>query len=368
MTPLFALLRGQPVRWQDLGLTRDEFFAVCDREELRGLLFSCIASSERGDDWPASIREELVGSAREAAAAEMVRRREIAEVLEDLHDSGVRAVMIKGAALAYSVYPDPAARARLDTDVVIDAADQVAVREVFARRGYTAPPYCAELFSQIELKKTDPFGLTHIFDVHWQISTQPVFAGLLTHEEILSRAVPVPALGPHALGPSAPDALLLACVHPVMHHQNAERVLWLYDIHLLASRLSRADFSLFTQRAKQKAVAAVCAHQLRLAQRRLGTPIPEGVVGDLSRVDGVEPSAAYLASDRRWHDEMISSFRGLPRVGDRIRLVREVLFPSPSYMLGAYGMRGKPLASCLLPALYVHRNVRGVLKILRGRK
>ena len=54
--------------------------------------------------------------------------------------------------------------------------------------------------------------------------------------------------------------------------------------------------------------------------------------------------------------------------GDRVRLLREVLLPSPSYMLGAYGLRGKPLGTWLLPALYVHRNVRGAWKILTGKK
>jgi hypothetical protein len=49
-------------------------------------------------------------------------------------------------------------------------------------------------------------------------------------------------------------------------------------------------------------------------------------------------------------------------------MLRDVLLPSPSYMLGVYGVRGKPLAPWLLPALYVHRNLRGAWKILAGKK
>ena len=45
-----------------------------------------------------------------------------------------------------------------------------------------------------------------------------------------------------------------------------------------------------------------------------------------------------------------------------------MLLPSPAYMLGTYGLRGKPLGSWLLPALYVHRNMRGAWKILTGKK
>ena len=64
----------------------------------------------------------------------------------------------------------------------------------------------------------------------------------------------------------------------------------------------------------------------------------------------------------------MASVRASPSVGTRARLLREVLFPSPHYMLGAYGYRDKPLAVCLLPALYAHRNLRGMWKILMGKK
>ena len=95
--------------------------------------------------------------------------------------------------------------------------------------------------------------------------------------------------------------------------------------------------------------------------------MPPGVIAELSR-PATEPSADYLASHRRWHHELASSVRGLPRFGDRVRLLRDVLLPSPAYMLGAYGLRGKPLGPWLLPALYMHRNVRGAWKILTGKK
>ena len=167
--------------------------------------------------------------------------------------------------------------------------------------------------------------------------------------------------------PCAVDALLLACIHPVMHHQNAERMLWIYDTHLLASSLTRNDFHDFAERAMRKNVAAVCAHELRRAQALFGTRLPADDLRELAAaVD--EPSAAYLATGRTWRHELASSVRALPRAGDRIKLLRDVLLPSPSYMLGTYGLRGKTLGPWLLPALYVHRNMRGAWKVLRGKK
>jgi hypothetical protein len=81
-----------------------------------------------------------------------------------------------------------------------------------------------------------------------------------------------------------------------------------------------------------------------------------------------EPSEAYLASHRTWRHEVASSIRALPRAADRVKLMREVLMPSPAYMLGAYGLQRNSLGTLLLPALYVHRNMMGAWKVLTGKK
>ena len=138
-------------------------------------------------------------------------------------------------------------------------------------------------FHNSKCRRSTAFGVCHVFDIHWKISTQAVFDGVLTYDEMLPRAQPAPGLGPHAMTAGAVDALLLACIHPVMHHRNEQRVLWIYDIHLLAGRLSAHQFAEFTRLARQKQVAGICAHQLRLAQTVFQTALPPGVIADLSR-------------------------------------------------------------------------------------
>ena len=362
-----AILAGRLPRWQEMHASADVLLRLCEEEDLAVLIHHRLTQSGIENDWPDAIREALAAKARTAAGEELLRGRETRAVIEALAAAGIRALLIKGTPLAYSAYPSPAARPRDDTDLVIRSADVGAARGAMASLGYITTVHCSDLFSQFEVQKRDRLGVVHAFDVHWKISTQPVFAHVLTYEEMLPCAVPVPSLGPAALAPSTTHALLLSCIHPVMHHQNCERMLWTYDVHLLASSLAPDVFTGFVRHAIDKRVAAVCAQRLRLAQTMFGTPVPAGAMRELSAaVD--EPSAAYLASHRRWHHELASSLRGLPRFGDRLKLLREVLLPSPHYMLGAYGLRGKPLGPWLLPALYVHRNVRGAWKILAGKK
>src|SRR5688500_13095157 len=219
-----------------------EFLDHCARHDLFGLAHTRVNARADRNEWPAAVRDELVRYARDETARELLRRQEMAEVIDALADCGVRAVVLKGTALAYTVYDNPVARPRLDSDLFIDARDRAIAKMVLERRGYVAPPYCADLLSQVEMMRTDRFGLGHVLDVHWKISTQAMFADVLTYRDVVSRGVSVPALGTSAVAPCGVHALLLACVHPVMHHQNEERLLWIYDIHLLAATMTEIDF------------------------------------------------------------------------------------------------------------------------------
>lgn len=364
---LSSILVGAAVSWPSLRMTPAEFLDTCAVHEISALVHARIrnVSSDRG--WPAEVRDALAGLARAETAREMVRCAAITAAVDALATAGVRSIVFKGTALAYTVYETPTERPRLDTDILIDVADRQVTRSVLEALGYTAPPCCDDVFSQFQMERTDEFGLRHVIDVHWRISTQQLFADVLSYSEMRHCAVPAPALGRTALAPSCVDALLLSCVHPAMHHQNVERLLWIYDTHLLAARLTPADFVDFARRAREKRVAAVCAHHLRRARAALGTRVPDAVLTELAAATH-EPSAEYLASQRRWHHELASSLRALPRVGDRVTLMRRVLLPAPAYILAAYGLRDKPLAPWLLPALYVHRGVRGAWKVLAGKK
>ena len=361
-------LAGEPASWDGLKITADELLALCEKEELVPLVYERLSRGGSADEWPPQLRESITAGARRFATEEALRGAEARTVLAALAGQGVQPILIKGTALAYTMYGAPAARPRHDTDLLVAAGDVETTRQAFSSLGYTATLYCHDLFSQFEVQKVDAFGVLHAFDVHWKISTQPVFADLLTYEELLPRAVPVTGLCRAAIAPRTVDALLLACFHPVMHHRNDTRALWVYDVHLLASHLARGELDEFVQLARRKKVAAICARALQQSQTTFGTCLPPGLIDALSAAGHAEPSSEYLASERRWHHELGSSLRGTPSFGGRARLLRQVLLPSPRYILEAYGLGRTPLASCLLPVLYIHRNLRGLWKVVRGKK
>jgi hypothetical protein len=367
-----ALLKGEAVPWSAIRMAPDEFVDACADRDLTALIHERLRTppSTQSRDWPREAYEALDTAARAQTAQELLREQELKSVLDVLAAEGINPILMKGTALAYDLYPNPISRPRLDTDLFIRLSDVSGVRRAMARHGYTAPVYCEGdlVFCQFPMLKTDAFGVCHTFDFHWKISTQSVFADVLVFDEIAAGAVDLPALGAHARAAGSIHALLLACIHPVMHHRNTESLIWIYDVHLLASRLSEAEFENFAELAIAKHVSAVCAHQLDAARRWFGTRIPDAVVMKLDAVNACEPSAAYLRPDRRWSNELISSIRGLPRWSDRLRLMREVVFPGPAYMLKAYQLVPSSIAAALLPLLYLHRLAAGGWKVIARQK
>ena len=351
-------------------MSPDQFLGACNDHGVTGLVDERLRELEEDGDWPRDVREAVGERTRARVAIELLRRRELNAVLDLLAAERICPVVLKGTALAYSHYLNPASRPRIDTDLLIRRDEVDTVRRVMARSGYSSPAYCDGelLFGQFPSTRTDAFGVAHAFDFHWKISTQAIFADLLSFDEISSDAIPLPAIGAHAMAAGPVHALLLACVHPVMHHRSVESLIWIYDIHLLASRLSERDLERFVDLAVARHVSGICAHQLAAARDRFGTSIGDRVISRLSELRAREPSVAYLRAGRRWHDELVSNVRGLPRWADRARLLREVMLPGPAYMLKAYGLPSSSLSAALLPVLYVHRLASGGWKVLAGQK
>ena len=365
-----AFLSGAPVEWSAFGMTAGEFLRACRDRDVTGLVDEHLRRGAAHPRWPDDVRDAVAAGTRARMANELLRCRETIAVLRDLALEGVHALILKGTALAYTVYDTPAARPRFDTDLLVRRDHVARVRRVMNARGYTEPVHADRdlLFCQFPLRKTDPHGLVHAFDIHWSISTQPVFRDVLTFDEIAARAVAVPALGPHARTAAPVHALLLACIHPVMHHRNVDWLLWRYDVHVIARSIGAAAFDVFVDLAIAKRVGAICAFQLDAVRAAFDTPIADGVVEKLRASAGGEPSAAYLCGNRTWADELRSSMRHLPRWRDRLRLFREVTLPPSRYMLAAYGFTPSSVTAALLPALYVHRLSSGGWRVLRRSK
>ena len=184
--------------------------------------------------------------------------------------------------------------------------------------------------------------------------------------------MPLPALGPNARALAPVHALLFACIHRAGHahaplfvdgiaHYGGDRLIWLYDIHLLVARMSAEDLDEFATLAAAKEIKAICAEALQRTRECFATPIPAQVIDALSKPGPVEPSARYLSGGRA--RQMLGDFLALDRWSDRGNWLRELAFPSAGYMRSKY----PDGAGSWLPVLYARRALSGVAHLIFSR-
>jgi len=369
---LAVILRAEAHAWP-AGLTAEDFLEEAALHGAQGLLHDCLEKS--GAFLPAGAPHEIVPMlsrwTRHEAACELLAQDRIAALLREFAKRDVPCLILKGTALAYSLYRHPHQRPRGDTDLLVPESHRDAAREAITSLGYEFPDAIGGrlISSQASAVLTDRHGMQHCVDLHWRLNNAQGFAAAFDFDELRSRAVPVPALAPGAWGSCPVDALLIACMHRVAHRYApyrmgdrehfGDRLIWLYDIHLLAQGLDKAGWQELAERATAKGLRAVCREALLRTSELLATDIPAGALETLGG-GSEEIPAGYLAGGRlRW---LLTDLRALPGLPGRLRLLAEHAFPPASYMRNRYRLRS-PL---WLPGLYLYRGLRGAWRLVRG--
>jgi Uncharacterised nucleotidyltransferase len=312
--------------------------------------------------------ESLFDELRRAVAVDLMRERTIRGLVEVLAATGVDVLLLKGAGLAYTVYAAPYLRPRADVDVMISRGHLERAEQALMAAGWTRPaePEGELVTGQRHYVLHDGSAFAEHLDLHWRIANPRLFCDAVVFEELLDRAVRMGALGPSARTLSLPDSLFVACLHRVAHHADGIDLLWLWDIHLLASRLSAGERAHFVGLAQRESMRAVCVRGLELAFARFRTAGAVELIAALRASSGEEeerrePSARFLDGNLRQVDLLQTD---LSRLGDwraRLRFVGQHLFPSASYMRAVYPR----CPAGVLPLAYVHRIVRGAPRWFR---
>ncbi len=291
---------------------------------------------------------------------ELRHRQILAGLLEALAARGMRALVIKGTALAYDLYPDAALRPRGDTDLLIAPSDLDRVRELLAAQGFSRPTgENAPAGSTQEVWHIVPPGSTaHDIDLHWQAFNGPSLAPVIPVEEAMAEGLPLPRLAPEARGLSRGHGLLHSCIHRAQHilspyfvdgkaHYGGDRLIWLYDIDLLARALNAGEWESFASRAIARGVAPVCRGALEEAQRLLGTPLPGDVMARLGAAPEGAVTRYLLGSGRK--GRAMADLRA-SGAGGAWRYLRARLLPPAAIVRGQY-----PHSRWPLPFLYLRR-------------
>ena len=314
-------------------------------------------------DLSAGLQREL----RQAAAFDAWCEQDLTRLLDALAAGGVDTLVMKGAALAHLIYDAPHLRVRVDTDLLIRRDQLEAAERVLEAQGWRRPPESDfELAAaQRHYEKPAPGSRRLHLDVHWRIANPRTFSDALSFDDIRARAVPVPALGRAARAPGTVDALFLACLHRVAHHDDEVDLLWLWDIHLLVSRLSRDEEEAFVALAVRTAMTGVCARGLDLAASAFAASAAAAMAPRLRAAgDGRSEPASRFLDGVRPIDTLRADLASVAGWRMALRLLGERVAPSRRYMRARYPRWPR----ALLWLAYVDRVVRGTPRwFLRSR-
>lgn len=212
----------------------------------------------------------------------------------------------------------------------------------------TAYPIRGELTTyQTQFSKQEVPGISVVLDVHWRINNRQFFAATLDYPGVLKLSVPIPQLHSRARGLAPPHALFLACLHRAANrygqhaddgHTSRDRLIWLYDIHLLLNGMTFEEIDLFVKLCRAFQVRTVCLDAIEQARTSLNTALPHSIVSGLANTEASELSAGYLTSSRL--KVLYMDFKSLPRWRDKLQLLAEYSLPDSRYLVDRYAVSG----------------------------
>ena len=310
------------------------------------------------DGIPVQVRKEAAQRLGSAKLAQRLRHSELCRLLAAFRQT--RVLLLKGAALAYTVYPEPHLRPRLDVDLLVSHDDIDEVLRALVACGYAREPAAALADSERSYNRVDATGLHHHADLHWGVANPAPFAKVLPFDEAWRSSLEVAALGPTARTLGHADALLLACVHRVAHHHDSPSLLWLWDIHLLARHMTTASWATLVRNADDTGMRAVTHRGLELTHEKFGTLVPAKILERLTPSGRNEPAARFIRG-LRLAEIAVTDLAAMRTWRARLTFFWGNLFPPLVHMRETFP--GYP--AYLLPLAYLHRIVRGAPKWFR---
>jgi len=236
---LLRLLTGSP---PEPGTDWEAVINLAQRHNVSPFLYHILRPHR--DRIPVVAHQTLQTLYYYAVARSLYRERQLREALDVLEAVGVPVVLLKGAAVAYTVYPDPALRTMGDLDLWIPREQLEQARSALQRLGYTLhskrnrPLALHDAYlGETQLLSNDP--TRGLIELHWNVFPGEWLRHAACIDEATLRERSVPLEGMAARRLASEDMVLNTCLHLVINHQlGVGSIRSMLDLYLIQSRLA----------------------------------------------------------------------------------------------------------------------------------
>lgn len=289
-----------------------------------------------------------------ASLIEAIQHQEATKlILSALTEANIQNVLMKGMALAHTVYPNPRCRQKGDLDLWIQVEERTEAIAALQKVGYhprdnkDRPPIWMEVFGgEQQMVSEQPYS--GLIELQWP-AIRGEWVRLTTdidHTGIWQRCQAFLLEGQPTAIMAVEDMLLHVCLHQAINHQFDRPWLRnLLDVHLMALQPSIA-WQEVAERAHKWRMATVTWTVLSLSRQLLGTPVPEAVLSTLSPsprrrqlIKGLRLENALLSmrkADGYEHRRLLILWFLIDRPQDALKLLRHSLLPTADWIEARY--------------------------------
>ena len=289
-------------------------------------------------------------------------------VLRRLHAANINVTVLKGFALANTLYIHPALRPRTDIDILIHPTDQKAIKDIFQSMGYYNLRGWEQkaIINQFSMKKPLSKGVNVLFDIHLKISNSKSIENILNYDELLTNADTFALQNINLI--NQPYALIHAIFHLLNHRAAGDlvKLIWLYDIYLIIEQLDEKMRSDLLELIKVKGLATLVLFTLRLTSQYFSS---QKLSDWTAVINGAEVQATanssfdYLLGENQGFSGFILTLKLTAGLGNKLNVIKETVLPPPAEIYAKYGEHsGWPLS-----LLYLRRLLFGLIKSAKNR-
>ena len=292
-----------------------------------------------------------------ALARNIIIYDELKEILTVLNSAGVKVIVIAGAALAETVYPNIGLRPMSDIDLLVHKTDLSRIEQALNRIGYV---WEIGRRDEQHYHNPDPGLAVHIeIDIHNRLP----YLDSLSLQGLWTRAVKRPLAGVETLVLSPEDTLIYTAADATIHHARISQICLDDMARIINNAERKTDWLLVTKLIRQYRLEAPLYYALGVAIKQTRINIPPWVLKAIRPVGGNRWSLMvykFVLKERLvLGDDIAPVLRFITRP-NRFRLFLELFLPSPGFMKPRYELSSQRSVYFYYPIRMVSLLGRGI--------